>query len=1041
MKKRITALSTAAVIFFSALSPAITDITANAVSYDMVLQDVYSSENEDMIAVDLKMVQNSGFISGTVDVDWDKNALTLESVYFGTSFNVVFSGNTGDTVEYAVAENNNDMQPTTDVAQYYTDASISDVSGTELINSTYITKDNDSVTIPDGGITDGCYRVALGDYLAEEDNSRTGYATTLWFKKTDSFDSTKNYTISLSNADFVNYDVEQLEVQTLGCSVYAMDDDKLGVFGETVNCYAGDEVRVPVDITGNPGYIAGNFDVSWDKDTLTLTDIAFNEEIAPDCGSPDIPEGGITSGKYKVTIGKLLAEENCTGTGTAFTLVFKTSKNASGATNIGFSNADVVNYDVEQVECKFTPATVIINESGYFYDEDTDTLTIKGTVDGYGLNYYRNKLSLKKVYAEPGTKITGSLSYAFSGSTAEEIDLANADTSEVTSMQSLFYDCKNLKKLNITGLDTSNVTNMSYMFTRANVEEVDLSSFDTSKVTNMSYMFYDNPYIKKIDISSFDLSNVEDIRGMFYADKNLETLVIGDHIVGKAADLNSMFYQCESLKELDLSGFRTPAATDMRSMFGYCESLESINLSGFDTSNTKRMSYLFCNCPKLTSLDLSSFDMSCVTDGDNMFKDTAALDPYKCSLDSFRTVIGSESVTTFTAELGDAADHAVLTYGENETSIADLQSLKQPDGKYQFTYTSSANADEAISLSVFDKNDRQLIALDTNGKLQNHSRLYVSRSENLYTKYSAKEATCDSEGNTEYYIGSDGKYYVLNGDTYTETEENSWVIEATGHSYGTPIWSWSNNGNGYTATMKSVCSKCGNVETHNATVTSITADGVITYTATATVDDVDYTSVQEVNVSYPFAVVDGTITKGEKEFYSYGDAVTVQAEESKDGKYFSGWYVGDTRITTKQSYTFYVKSNMTVTAKYEGEAVQEEQADVSVMITRTNIANSKQKVVFSLNWALPEGCTLKEAGIVRRYDSSENLTLANVDGSDIKKNASTLRTRNGNCNFNLTVSATTKLRSINAAAYVTYIYKNGDVQTVYSTVKTSEYNN
>ena len=310
-----------------------------------------------------------------------------------------------------------------------------------------------------------------------------------------------------------------------------------------------------------------------------------------------------------------------------------------------------------------------------------------------------------------------------------------------------------------------------------------------------------------------------------------------------------------------------------------------------------------------------------------------------------------------------------------------------------------------------------------------------------YTPVPAKSATCTQNGNIQYYTGSDGKYYVLDGDTYTEIEENSWVIAATDHSYGTPIWSWSNNGNGYTATMKSVCSKCGDVETHNATVTSATADGVITYTATATVDGVEYTSVQQVNVSYTFAVDGGAITKGEKTSYSYADAVTVQADESKDGKYFSGWYVGDTRITTKQSYTFYVKSNMTVTAKYEGAAVQEEQADVSVMITRTDIANSKQKVVFSLNWALPEGCTLKEAGIVRRYDSTESLTLANVDGSDIKKNASTLRTRNGNCNFNLTVSATTKQRSINAVAYVTYVDKNGDVQTVYSTVQTSNYTN
>ena len=264
---------------------------------------------------------------------------------------------------------------------------------------------------------------------------------------------------------------------------------------------------------------------------------------------------------------------------------------------------------------------------------------------------------------------------------------------------------------------------------------------------------------------------------------------------------------------------------------------------------------------------------------------------------------------------------------------------------------------------------------------------------------------------------------------------------ATGHKYGSPIWSWSNNGNGYTATMKAVCSKCGEVKTYRANVTSTIADGMITYTATATVDGVDYTSTQQVKESYTLYVDGGTITDGAKESYSYADAVTVTADEQQGGKFFSGWYIGNTRITTKQSYTFYIKSDMTVTAKYEGETVQKEQADVSVMINRSNIADKKQKVVFSLNWALPSGCKLKEAGIVRRYDNAEDLTLENVNGSEIKKNASTLRTQNGNCNINLTVSATTKLKTINAVAYVVYTDKNGGEQTVYSNVQTSAYTN
>ncbi len=289
---------------------------------------------------------------------------------------------------------------------------------------------------------------------------------------------------------------------------------------------------------------------------------------------------------------------------------------------------------------------------------------------------------------------------------------------------------------------------------------------------------------------------------------------------------------------------------------------------------------------------------------------------------------------------------------------------------------------------------------------------------------------------------SDNLYTIPEGENVWNTSDinGTWSFFCM-HSYTAPVWCWTKTAEGYTAAMKSVCTECGDIAVYAAETTSSKSNGVITYTAAVTVDGTDYTSTFEVNESYTFTVVDGTITKGAKESYSYGDAVTVNADESRNGKYFSGWYIGDTRITTKQSYTFYVKSNMTVTAKYEGDDVQEEQADVSLIISRTDIANNKQKVVFSLNWALPEGCTLKEAGMVRRYDSTENLSLEYADGSTIKKNASTLRTLSGNCSFNLTVSATTKLRSINAAGYLIYVDKNGNTQTVYSTIQTSIYVN
>jgi hypothetical protein len=310
--------------------------------------------------------------------------------------------------------------------------------------------------------------------------------------------------------------------------------------------------------------------------------------------------------------------------------------------------------------------------------------------------------------------------------------------------------------------------------------------------------------------------------------------------------------------------------------------------------------------------------------------------------------------------------------------------------------------------------------------------------DNVYTLVEAKEASCTEPGNIEYYEGSDNKIYTKSGDTYTKTTLEAVTIPVKEHIFAN-IWSWTKTDDGYKAKVIHKCARCGEGQKINAVVSSAEVNGKIVYTANATVDGQELTDTKEIDIDYTFAVEGGTITSGEKTSYNYGDAVTVQADAMQDGKYFSGWYIGDTLITTQQSYTFFVKQNMVATAKYEGSDVAEENADVSVMINRTNIESNKQKVVFSLNWALPQGCTLKETGILRRYDNTDNLTFAGVDGTTVKRHASTLKTRNGNCNFILTVSATTKMRSINSVAYIIYTDEIGEEHTELKPVVTSIY--
>lgn len=76
---------------------------------------------------------------------------------------------------------------------------------------------------------------------------------------------------------------------------------------------------------------------------------------------------------------------------------------------------------------------------------------------------------------------------------------SNIDTSNVTSMWSMFEGCSSLTSLNVSSFNTSKVTDMNSMFAECHyIAELDLSSFDFGEVTDFEDMFYlfakDDPY-------------------------------------------------------------------------------------------------------------------------------------------------------------------------------------------------------------------------------------------------------------------------------------------------------------------------------------------------------------------------------------------------------------------------------------------------------------------------------------------------------------------------------------------------------------------
>ena len=121
----------------------------------------------------------------------------------------------------------------------------------------------------------------------------------------------------------------------------------------------------------------------------------------------------------------------------------------------------------------------------------------------------------------------GAISF-FSG--AKEINVNHLNTSNVTSMEGMFYNTGYPSNVQdsfvIKGLehfDTSKVTNMKEMFRYTGRAYYhwsigDISGWDTSKVTDMSYMFERSGYLAQkfdINIGTWDVSSVTTMQEMF----------------------------------------------------------------------------------------------------------------------------------------------------------------------------------------------------------------------------------------------------------------------------------------------------------------------------------------------------------------------------------------------------------------------------------------------------------------------------------------------------------------------------------------------
>lgn len=348
---------------------------------------------------------------------------------------------------------------------------------------------------------------------------------------------------------------------------------------------------------------------------------------------------------------------------------------------------------------QFELPTLIAVTNGYFWDYKTSISSITfedgidvsagafaswdvselqdGTImayiidDGLGASTYNLFIQTNNdlIIANPDSSL---LFYDFTKlTTINNLSLLN--TSKVTDMWGMFYNCSSLVNLDVSSFDTSSVIYMYDMFDGcSNLTSLDLSSFDTSKVIDMTWMFNNCLSLINVNLSSFNTSNVTSIEAMFQYCGSLTSLDLSTFDTSKVTHFFCMFYECSSLTSLNISSFSLDNCISMQSMFFGCGGLTSLDLSMLDTSNIIYMGYLFYGCGGLTVLDLSGFDTSKVTQMQYMFKDCDSL--ITIDLSSFNTAI----VTNMVAMFGNCSSLVTLDLSSFVTSVL-LKTGKEAD--------------------------------------------------------------------------------------------------------------------------------------------------------------------------------------------------------------------------------------------------------------------------------------------------------------------------------------------------------------------------
>lgn len=194
---------------------------------------------------------------------------------------------------------------------------------------------------------------------------------------------------------------------------------------------------------------------------------------------------------------------------------------------------------------------------------------------------------------------------------------------------------------------------------------------------------------------------------------------------------------------------------------------------------------------------------------------------------------------------------------------------------------------------------------------------------------------------------------------------------------------------------------------------------------------------------YTIAIIGGTI-QGESSTTiqkKYNESVTVVATP-QENKNFAGWHKSTEYgpiVSYNESYSFIVSDDVTLYAVYEDKPIEV----TPIALLDTNVTQLEQgsdfpdlfKLRFVAQVSVPDGYAKTECGLVytkAAVDNPDKLSLANVDGVEIKKSVSVAQSNTGQ--WSVTFGKLKAEQIVSVRSYLIYTDKYGESYTVYSDI-------